>query len=316
MSSILFKFNGILASCYSHPDYDKDKEPRGDNAGTPFADELVTAVHINFPSMFDTIGPHIYGLQAEQNKRVLDALGEYDRQAKICADNIAKNIRRVQTCHARVSDHIVSIIRGAMQTQETAQRAGTYTEKQPTFQGEPAAMPSNQEDVPKLDDTAPQSRTPPSTAVMECLVNTTVIPDSTVRIVPRTGGPLMPSLQNPGDLVIPEGQQQADPDANLVCHPNYTSTDDIHACHHGVQQTDTSHMPPPVSYHTVLQPVGKTTLPVIEAISSSGRIDDARRIGPATPHPFIPPCDITHDDIHTDHISQGTDRITSFIHAL
>ncbi len=126
----------------------------------------------------------------------------------------------------------------------------------------------------------------------------------------------MPSLQNPGDLVIPEGQQQADPDANLVCHPNYTSTDDIHACHHGVQQTDTSHMPPPVSYHTVLQRVGKTTLPVIEAISSSGRIDDARRIGPATPHPFIPPCDITHDDIHTDHISQGTDRITSFIHAL
>uniref|UniRef100_A0A0E0PK36 Ubiquitin-like protease family profile domain-containing protein n=1 Tax=Oryza rufipogon TaxID=4529 RepID=A0A0E0PK36_ORYRU len=176
MSSILFKFNGILASCYSHPDYDKDKEPRGDNAGTPFADELVTAVHINFPSMFDTIGPHIYGLQAEQNKRVLDALGEYDRQAKICADNIAKNIRRVQTCHARVSDHIVSIIRGAMQTQETAQRAGTYTEKQPTFQGEPAAMPSNQEDVPKLDDTAPQSRTPPSTAVMECL--TLLVPSS------------------------------------------------------------------------------------------------------------------------------------------
>uniref|UniRef100_A0A0E0AXA1 Ubiquitin-like protease family profile domain-containing protein n=1 Tax=Oryza glumipatula TaxID=40148 RepID=A0A0E0AXA1_9ORYZ len=181
-------FNGILASCYSHPDYDKDKEPRGDNAGTPFADELVTAVHINFPSMFDTIGPHIYGLHAEQNKRVLDALGEYDRQAKICADNIAKNIRRVQTCHARVSDHIVSIIRGAMQTQETAQRAGTYTEKQPTFQGEPAAMPSNQEDVPKLADTAPQSRTPPSTAVMECLVNTIVIPDSTMIFTLATMG--------------------------------------------------------------------------------------------------------------------------------
>uniref|UniRef100_A0A0E0D2I6 Ubiquitin-like protease family profile domain-containing protein n=1 Tax=Oryza meridionalis TaxID=40149 RepID=A0A0E0D2I6_9ORYZ len=220
-----FNFNGILASCYSHPDYNKDKEPRGDNAGTPFADELVTAVHINFPSMFDTIGPHIYGLQAEQNKRVLDALGEYYRQAKICTDNIAKNIRRVQTCHARVSDHIVSIIRGAMQTQETAQRAGTYTEKQPTFQGEPAAMPSNQEDVPKLADTAPQSRTPPSTAVMECLVNTTVIPDST--------------------------------------------------------QTDTSHMPPPVSHHAVLQPVGKTTLPVIEAIISSGRIDDTGHIDDA-----------------------------------
>uniref|UniRef100_A0A0E0D2I7 Ubiquitin-like protease family profile domain-containing protein n=1 Tax=Oryza meridionalis TaxID=40149 RepID=A0A0E0D2I7_9ORYZ len=183
-----FNFNGILASCYSHPDYNKDKEPRGDNAGTPFADELVTAVHINFPSMFDTIGPHIYGLQAEQNKRVLDALGEYYRQAKICTDNIAKNIRRVQTCHARVSDHIVSIIRGAMQTQETAQRAGTYTEKQPTFQGEPAAMPSNQEDVPKLADTAPQSRTPPSTAVMECLVNTTVIPDSTMIFTLATMG--------------------------------------------------------------------------------------------------------------------------------
>ncbi|XP_052156397.1 uncharacterized protein LOC127774153 [Oryza glaberrima] len=80
----------------------------------------------------------------------------------------------------RVKDEEDKIVFG--QLNETAQRAGTYTEKQPTFHGEPAAMPSNQEDVPKLADTAPQSRTPPSTAVMECLVNTTVIPDSTALI--------------------------------------------------------------------------------------------------------------------------------------
>uniref|UniRef100_A0A0E0LBF3 Ubiquitin-like protease family profile domain-containing protein n=1 Tax=Oryza punctata TaxID=4537 RepID=A0A0E0LBF3_ORYPU len=51
-------FNGILASCYSHPDYDKDKEPRDD-----------------------------------QKKLVLIALGEYDRQAKISATNISRIIR-------------------------------------------------------------------------------------------------------------------------------------------------------------------------------------------------------------------------------
>jgi hypothetical protein len=74
--------SGILGSCYSHPDYDKEKEPHGDNSSTPFADELVSAVEISFPSMFDTVGPHLSGLQDEHKQRVLDALGEYDRQSK------------------------------------------------------------------------------------------------------------------------------------------------------------------------------------------------------------------------------------------
>uniref|UniRef100_A0A0D3GGH7 Ubiquitin-like protease family profile domain-containing protein n=1 Tax=Oryza barthii TaxID=65489 RepID=A0A0D3GGH7_9ORYZ len=109
--------NGILGSCYSHPDYDKEKEPRGDNSGTPFADELVSTIEISFPSMFDTVGPHLSGLQDEHKQRVLDALGEYDHQSKLSAYAIAKQIRLVQTCHARVSDHIVSIIRDESRTQ-------------------------------------------------------------------------------------------------------------------------------------------------------------------------------------------------------
>uniref|UniRef100_A0A0E0A1C0 Uncharacterized protein n=1 Tax=Oryza glumipatula TaxID=40148 RepID=A0A0E0A1C0_9ORYZ len=75
--------NGILGSSYSHPNYGKEKEPRGDNSGTPFADELISAIEISFPSMFDTVYPHLSGLQDEHKQHVLDALGEYDRQCHV-----------------------------------------------------------------------------------------------------------------------------------------------------------------------------------------------------------------------------------------
>uniref|UniRef100_A0A0E0A9G9 Ubiquitin-like protease family profile domain-containing protein n=1 Tax=Oryza glumipatula TaxID=40148 RepID=A0A0E0A9G9_9ORYZ len=138
--------NGILGSCYSHPDYDKEKEPRGDNSSTPFADELVSTVEISFPSMFDTIGPHLSGLQDEHKQRVLDALGEYDHQSKLSADAIAKQIRLVQTCHARVSDHIVSIIRGESRTQPPPDpQPQPASHSQPDNQHGPVASQTSEE---------------------------------------------------------------------------------------------------------------------------------------------------------------------------
>ncbi|EAZ00899.1 hypothetical protein OsI_22929 [Oryza sativa Indica Group] len=138
--------NGILGSCYSHPDYDKEKEPRGDNSGTPFADELVSTVEISFPSMFDSVGPHLSGLQDEHKQRVLDALGEYDHQSKLSADAITKQIRLVQTCHARVSDHIISIIRGESRTQPPPDpQPQPASHSQPDNQHGPVASQTSEE---------------------------------------------------------------------------------------------------------------------------------------------------------------------------
>ncbi|KAF2926806.1 hypothetical protein DAI22_06g156500 [Oryza sativa Japonica Group] len=158
--------SGILGSCYSHPDYDKEKEPRGDNSGTPFADELVSAVEISFPSMFDTVGPHLSGLQDEHKQRVLDALGEYDRQSKLSADAIAKQIRLVQTCHARVSDHIVSIIRGESRTQPPlGPQPQLASHSQPDSQHGPVASPTSEEaqdhHIHNTPDISPTNSPPP-----------------------------------------------------------------------------------------------------------------------------------------------------------
>uniref|UniRef100_A0A0E0QXF4 Ubiquitin-like protease family profile domain-containing protein n=1 Tax=Oryza rufipogon TaxID=4529 RepID=A0A0E0QXF4_ORYRU len=160
--------NGIiLGSCYSHPNYDKEKEPCGDNSGTPFAGELISAVEISFPSMFDTVYPHLSGLQDEHKQRVLDALGEYDRQSKLSADAIAKQIRLVQTCHARASDHIISIIRGESRTQPPLQpQPQPISHSQPDSQQGPIASPIIDEaqdhhthstpDTPPTNSPAPQ----------------------------------------------------------------------------------------------------------------------------------------------------------------
>uniref|UniRef100_A0A0E0HQZ4 Uncharacterized protein n=1 Tax=Oryza nivara TaxID=4536 RepID=A0A0E0HQZ4_ORYNI len=158
--------SGILGSCYSHPDYDKEKEPRGDNSGTPFADELVSAVEISFPSMFDTVGPHLSGLQDEHKQRVLDALGEYDRQSKLSADAIAKQIRLVQTCDARVSDNIVSIIRGESRTQPPlGPQPQPASHSQPDSQHGPVASPTSEEaqdhHIHNTPDISPTNSPPP-----------------------------------------------------------------------------------------------------------------------------------------------------------
>uniref|UniRef100_A0A0E0KP00 Ubiquitin-like protease family profile domain-containing protein n=1 Tax=Oryza punctata TaxID=4537 RepID=A0A0E0KP00_ORYPU len=173
-------FNGILASCYSHPDYDKDKEPRGDNASTPFAEELVTAVHISFPSMFDTIGPHLSGLPDDQKKLVLVALEEYDRQAKLSATNISRIIRSVQTCHARVSDHIVSILGGTIPTHQTHKGAHTSTDKQSNRQDDPVEPPPNMIDATHVAEPSQISTTPPNNAFLEGCVQSAKDPAATL----------------------------------------------------------------------------------------------------------------------------------------
>uniref|UniRef100_A0A0E0LTS6 Uncharacterized protein n=1 Tax=Oryza punctata TaxID=4537 RepID=A0A0E0LTS6_ORYPU len=101
---------GVIGTCYNHPDYDKDEEPRGGNSGTPYAEELIRPVNISFPSMVDAIGVHLTRLAAEQSRRVLDAIGVFDRQAKVAAHEIAKQIRMVQTRQASVYNQIVNII--------------------------------------------------------------------------------------------------------------------------------------------------------------------------------------------------------------
>uniref|UniRef100_A0A0E0JHX3 Ubiquitin-like protease family profile domain-containing protein n=2 Tax=Oryza punctata TaxID=4537 RepID=A0A0E0JHX3_ORYPU len=195
-------FNGILASCYSHPDYDKDKEPRGDNAGTPFAEELVSAVHISFPSMFDTIGPHLSGLPDDQKKPVLVALGEYDRQAKISATNISRIIRSVQISHARVSDHIVSIIRGTLPTHQSYKGAQSSTDKQSNLHDDPVGSPPILFDATHVAEPSHKASTPPNNESAK-------VPAATVVDPTRTGGSVLPTRQILGDLVIPDDPQQA-----------------------------------------------------------------------------------------------------------
>uniref|UniRef100_A0A0E0MEX7 Uncharacterized protein n=1 Tax=Oryza punctata TaxID=4537 RepID=A0A0E0MEX7_ORYPU len=195
-------FNGILASCYSHPDYDKDKEPRGDNAGTPFAEELVSAVHISFPSMFDTIGPHLSGLLDDQKKPILVALGEYDRQAKISASNISRIIRSVQTSHARVSDHIVSILRGTLPTHQTYKGAQSSTDKQSNRHDDPVRPPPILFDATHVAEPSQKASTPPN--------NDSAKDPAAMVVDPAwTGGSVLPTRQILGDLVISDDPQQA-----------------------------------------------------------------------------------------------------------
>uniref|UniRef100_A0A0E0LNM1 Uncharacterized protein n=1 Tax=Oryza punctata TaxID=4537 RepID=A0A0E0LNM1_ORYPU len=104
------QLRGVIGTCYNHPDYDKDEEPRGGNSGTPYGEELIRPVNISFPSMVDAIGVHLTRLAAEQSRRVLDAIGVFDRQAKVAAYEIAKQIRMVQTRQASAYNQIVNII--------------------------------------------------------------------------------------------------------------------------------------------------------------------------------------------------------------
>uniref|UniRef100_A0A0E0M2A8 Ubiquitin-like protease family profile domain-containing protein n=1 Tax=Oryza punctata TaxID=4537 RepID=A0A0E0M2A8_ORYPU len=191
-------FNGIPSSCYSHSDYDKDKEPHGDNAGTPFAEEL-----------FDTIGPHLSGLLDDQKKPVLVVLGEYDRQAKISATNISRIIRSVQTCHAHVSDHIVSILRGTLPTHQTHKGAQTSTDKQSNRQDDPVGPPPNLFDATHVAEPSQKSSTPPNNAFLEGCVQSAKDPAAMVVDPARTGGSVLPTRHILGDLVIPDDPQQS-----------------------------------------------------------------------------------------------------------
>uniref|UniRef100_A0A0E0E319 Ubiquitin-like protease family profile domain-containing protein n=1 Tax=Oryza meridionalis TaxID=40149 RepID=A0A0E0E319_9ORYZ len=189
--------SGILGSCYSHPDYDKEKEPHGDNSGTPFADELVSSVEISFPSMFDTVGPHLSGLQDEHKQRVLDALGEYDRQSKLSADAIAKQIRLVQTCHARVSDHIVSIIRGESRTQPPpGPQPQPASHSQPDSQHGPVASPTSEEAQDHHTHSTPDISPTNSPAPQPCKI---ITPDASFNAPPQITS-TEPHPHLPGEL--------------------------------------------------------------------------------------------------------------------
>uniref|UniRef100_A0A0E0J939 Uncharacterized protein n=1 Tax=Oryza nivara TaxID=4536 RepID=A0A0E0J939_ORYNI len=207
--------SGILGSCYSHPDYDKEKEPRGDNSSTPFADELVSAVEISFPSMFDTVGPHLSGLQDEHKQRVLDALGEYDRQSKLSADAIAKQIRLVQTCHARVSDHIVSIIRGESRNQPPlGPQPQPASHSQPDSQHGPVASPTSEEAQDHHIHNTPDISPTNSPAPQPCRI---ITPDAAFNPTPQITS-TEPHPHLPGEL-FPTMDKTAIADENQALTP-------------------------------------------------------------------------------------------------
>uniref|UniRef100_A0A0E0LYG0 Ubiquitin-like protease family profile domain-containing protein n=1 Tax=Oryza punctata TaxID=4537 RepID=A0A0E0LYG0_ORYPU len=102
----------ISTTCYAHREYVKGKVPQGINPRPPFVDELDSATTISFPVMSDIIGPHLDMVPEDRRDTFLVSITAYNRQAKECAQEIERQIRKVKNNQAMLYEQFVDALHG------------------------------------------------------------------------------------------------------------------------------------------------------------------------------------------------------------
>uniref|UniRef100_A0A0E0M774 Ubiquitin-like protease family profile domain-containing protein n=1 Tax=Oryza punctata TaxID=4537 RepID=A0A0E0M774_ORYPU len=139
----------ISTTCYAHRVCVKGKVSQGCSTSTPSVDELDSATNFSFPVMSDFFGPHLDLVPEDRRAAFLEYIAAYNRQAKECAQEIERQIRKVKNNQTMLYEQFVQVLHGLQ---------GAHTRP-----ADPR-VPHFQEDHQKLDGEDPLSDEPNSSA--------------------------------------------------------------------------------------------------------------------------------------------------------
>uniref|UniRef100_A0A0E0JXI2 Ubiquitin-like protease family profile domain-containing protein n=1 Tax=Oryza punctata TaxID=4537 RepID=A0A0E0JXI2_ORYPU len=137
----------ISTTCYAHRVCVKEKVSQGCSTSPPFVVELDSATTFSFPVMSDIIRPHLELVPEDRRAAFLESIAAYDRQAKECAQEIERQIRKVKNSQTMLYEQFVQALHGLQGAQ--------------TRPADPR-VPHFQEDHQKLDGEDPLSDEPNS----------------------------------------------------------------------------------------------------------------------------------------------------------